>query len=108
MGDYKVPHPARGFITNRGQTLSDFAREIGYSPQTLGRVLRGSVASWPELRRRVAEALNRPETELFLDERLALVERTTQECDRQGVPVTLTDPAALASVGAVLRPRKAS
>ena len=58
-------HPVKVELAKRGQTQADFAPFVGVGAATLGQVLNGRVASWPALRRRCAEALGRPESELF-------------------------------------------
>ncbi|MGH9087147.1 MAG: hypothetical protein ACRDYZ_03405 [Acidimicrobiales bacterium] len=52
-------------LTKRGLTQRAFAPIAGVSAGTLGLVLNGRVAAWPALRRRVTEALGKPEDELF-------------------------------------------
>jgi hypothetical protein len=54
-------------ICERGETYADVARATGYKPTVLRNVLNGRYASWPSLRRRLAEYLDLPESKLFLD-----------------------------------------
>ena len=58
-------HPVKVALAVRGITQVDFAPQAGVKPSTLGQVLNGHQASWPALRRRVADALQLPESELF-------------------------------------------
>lgn len=51
-----------------GRTQTEFAPLAGVTFGTLNRVLNGHAQSWPSLRRRIAEALDRPEAELFPEE----------------------------------------
>lgn len=58
-------HPVKVELAARGLTQVDFAPMVGVSPPTLRQVLNGHQSSWPALRRRVADALGRPVSDLF-------------------------------------------
>lgn len=62
----RQPHPVKGLIVARGQSLKDAAVECGYSPDVFRNVLNRQVAAWPEFRRRVTEHFGQPEDDLFL------------------------------------------
>jgi transcriptional regulator with XRE-family HTH domain len=58
-------HPVKVELAKRGQTQKEFASKVGVSPGSLTLVLNGRLASWPALRRRVADALEVSESDLF-------------------------------------------
>jgi transcriptional regulator with XRE-family HTH domain len=49
------PSPLKAVAAARGMTLRDVAERAGYSPGTVRAVSNGTVAAWPEFRRRIAE-----------------------------------------------------
>lgn len=59
-------HPIKIELAKRGETQRTLASAVGISPATLNQVLNGRVASWPALRRRVAEHFDTNENELFV------------------------------------------
>lgn len=64
----KRPHPAKAVIVGQGRTIKSVAAEVSVNPHTLGRVLNRHEQPWPRLRRRLAELLELPESELFLSD----------------------------------------
>jgi transcriptional regulator with XRE-family HTH domain len=58
-------HPVKVELSKRGMTQRSLADEISVSPGVLSLVLNGRASPWPALRRRVAEALDVPESDLF-------------------------------------------
>lgn len=68
MGTRRPPHPAKAYIIGLGDTLKAAAAKTGYNVDVVGRVLNRQATSWPEFRRRFAEAYGLPEDALFLDE----------------------------------------
>ncbi len=58
-------HPVKVALAERGQTQRAFAPAVGVSPGVLNHILNGRAEPWPALRRRIAQALERPEAELF-------------------------------------------
>ena len=65
-------HPVKIELAKRGQTQRDFAPTVGVSAATLGLVVNGRLSAWPSLRARCAEALGRPEAELFPEDAAAV------------------------------------
>ena len=61
----KKVHPIKTQLAARGSTQRWLAGEVQVSPSTINHVVNGRQSAWPALRRRVAEALDRPEAELF-------------------------------------------
>ena len=59
------PHPVKTAICERGWTQRSVAEQIGLSPKILYGVLQYRNASWPKLRRELADLLELPEDELF-------------------------------------------
>jgi transcriptional regulator with XRE-family HTH domain len=59
-------HPIKVELARRGETQRTLAGAVGISPATLSQVLNGRAASWPALRRRVAEHFDTNESELFV------------------------------------------
>ena len=60
-----VPHPIKAVLAGRRITLAELSGPAHCNPHTLSRVLNGYTEPWPLLRRRCAEHLGVPETELF-------------------------------------------
>jgi transcriptional regulator with XRE-family HTH domain len=58
-------HPVKTELAKRGLTQTGFATQVRVSPATLNQVLNGRSSPWPDLRRRIAEALDLPESDLF-------------------------------------------
>ena len=58
-------HPVKVALAQRGERPSELAVRAGYSSATVSQVLNGHSRPWAEFRRRVAEALDMPESELF-------------------------------------------
>lgn len=52
-----TPSPLKAAAAMHGISLAQLARDAGYEPRSLYLVARGSVAPWPEFRRRIAEVL---------------------------------------------------
>jgi len=67
----RVVHPVKTELARRGLTQVGFAPRVGVSAGVLSHVLNGHVSAWPSLRRRIAEELEIPETELFGTEAVA-------------------------------------
>lgn len=65
---YPTPQPAKLELTRQRGTVSDLARRLGRNAHALGRVLNGYEKPSDRLRREIAEALGKPEGELFHDE----------------------------------------
>ena len=57
--------PIKGVLALRRITIRELSRAVKVNPNTLGRIINGSVEPWPALRRRCAEHLEIPEVELF-------------------------------------------
>lgn len=60
-----MAHPVKVELAKRGRSQRSLAKEVRVSAGSLSHVLNGRVVAWPALRRRVAEALDVPEAELF-------------------------------------------
>lgn len=58
-------HPVKPILVSRGMTHRDLGLATRYGTQTITGVLNYRIAAWPELRRRVAEALGESEAVLF-------------------------------------------
>jgi transcriptional regulator with XRE-family HTH domain len=102
-------HPLKIELCKRGLTQRSFAPQVGVSVGTLGQVLNGRVAAWPALRRRIAEALDVPEAQLFAEPGVITItelqERARRLIERrveQGLPPYIEDPDVLADVAAAL------
>lgn len=76
------PHPVKAVLAARGETQKHLAAAVKVTPGTLVQVVNGHHASWPALRRRIAEYLEVPERDLFPDHVDRLVEsRSAQGFD---------------------------
>lgn len=62
------PHPALGHMALAGIKFCHLAAQTGYCAPWLSRVLHGQYRAVPAFRHKVAEALGRPENELFRDD----------------------------------------
>jgi transcriptional regulator with XRE-family HTH domain len=60
-------HPVRTMAAARGMTQVEIATLVGISPVVLTQVLSHRMASWPRLRRALAEVFGVEESELFPD-----------------------------------------
>ena len=58
-------HPVKVALAQRGESQRSLAKQLGYSPGTVGGILNGHQAPWPEFQRRCSEYLGQPEVELF-------------------------------------------
>lgn len=61
-------HPVQAELTRRRILQRDAAAAVGVQPIVLSQVLTGKKASWPKLRHRLADYLERPVDDLFPDE----------------------------------------
>lgn len=62
-----TPHPVKAVLAQRRITITGLSQTVRVNPGTLGRVFNGYVEPWPAVRRRVSEALDLPEDQLFRD-----------------------------------------
>ena len=60
-------HPVRRELFERQETVADLAIATGYSKNSLAKVLAGDHHPWGKLRAAIADALDKPEHELFPD-----------------------------------------
>jgi transcriptional regulator with XRE-family HTH domain len=65
---FPAPQPAKLELIRQRGTVSDLARRLGRNAHALGRVLNGYEPPSARLRREIAEALGKPEDELFHDQ----------------------------------------
>ena len=49
------PSPLKAAAAAQGLTLTDVARQTGYSVGTVGQVSRGRTQPWPEFRRKMVD-----------------------------------------------------
>lgn len=61
----RAPQPIKAKLAERRITNRWLGQQVGVNAHTLGRIINGQVLSWPKLRRRCAQVLGLPETELF-------------------------------------------
>lgn len=61
-------HPVEQVLRQRERTIRWLAFKVGVDPSSLWRILHGQRRARPELRRRIAEVLDLPESILFPEE----------------------------------------
>lgn len=107
-------HPAVGVIARSGITYRQLAERTGYCPPWISRVLHGKHPASPTFRAAISAALAAPEHELFNEASTApatdLAEAIRRSAARlvasrvdQGLPATITDPAAVEMLAELVR-----
>jgi len=99
------PQPAKALIVDRGDTQTMVAAAIDVAPTTLRHLLSGQVKPWPAVTDRLAAYLSVEPDELWRDDD-ALVDAAVRLAERtrraQGLPATITDPAVLDRIAALI------
>jgi transcriptional regulator with XRE-family HTH domain len=100
----RSPQPAKALLAVRDITNAQIASDLGYSVHWVGRVLNGHVHPSDEFAGRLADYLNLPVADLFVDDPddvvISFVRRTTTT---SGVPEGLSDVATAEKVAAILK-----
>ena len=100
----RSPQPAKALLALRDINQTAAARDLGCTPHCIGRVLNGRERPSDDFKARLAEYLDTPAVELFVDNladvAIALVRRTTEASN---VSEVVTDAGAVEQVVAILR-----
>jgi transcriptional regulator with XRE-family HTH domain len=90
-------HPVKTALAARGETQKQLAEAIGVAPGTVSLILNGRLEPWPAIRRKIADHVQAPEDQLFLDP----VDRLLAERRQQGFG-SEPSASAVASIRSVL------